>query len=192
MQSVRTERPEDRALVSGMSAALLLAAGKRREAEVEYFATLTAWREAGYGDTPFEGDSLLSLVSLYGEEQRFDEARQVLDRALAIFARSKDTVPMDRAKLLSIQAALHAQLGELREAEREFADALSIVGSEPHVDSTVIATVLTNYPQILRKTHRRREARSIEARASLLRRDHASNAVVDVTDLLAKEKPKKN
>jgi tetratricopeptide (TPR) repeat protein len=192
MQSIRIERPEDRALVSGMSAAFLLAAGRRREAEAEYFATLTAWREAGYGDSPLEGEILLSLVSLYVQEQRFDEARKVLDRALAIFAHSKDTVPMDRAKILSVQAALHARVGELREAERELSDALSILGREPHVDSIVLATLLTNYAQILRKTHHRREARSVEARASLVRRDQTSNAVVDVTDLLPKQKPEKN
>jgi hypothetical protein len=116
----------------------------------------------------------------------------VLDRALAIFAHNKDTVPLDRATILSVQAALHARLGELREAERELADALSILGREPHVDSIVLATVLTNYAQILRKTHHRREARSVEARASLLRRDHAPDAVVDVTDLLPKQKPGRN
>jgi tetratricopeptide (TPR) repeat protein len=192
MQSIRTERPEYRALVSGTSAAFLLAAGRRREAEAAYFAALAAWREAGYGDTQFEGVILLSLVSLYGEEKRFDEARQVLDRALAIFAQRKDTVPLDRAKLLIVQAALHARLGELREAERELADALSILGREPHVDSIVLATVLTKYAKILRKTHHRREARSVEARAWLLRGDHTPNAVVDVTDLLPKQKSRRN
>ena len=116
----------------------------------------------------------------------------MLDRALAIFAHSKDTVPLDRATILSVQAALHARLGELREAERELADALSILSREPHVDSIVLATVLTNYAQVLRKTHHRREARSVEARASLLRRDQASNVVVDVTDLLPEQKSRRN
>jgi hypothetical protein len=83
-------------------------------------------------------------------------------------------------------------LGELREAEKELADALSILGREPHVDSIVLATVLTKYAQILRQTHHRREARSVEARASLLRRDYASNIVVDVTDLLANQKSRRN
>jgi tetratricopeptide (TPR) repeat protein len=192
MQSVRTERPEDRALMHGMSAAFLEAAGRRSEAETEYFAAFTAWEEAGYGDSSFEGSILLSLSSLYVEVQRFDDARRVLDRALAIFAHSKDTVPLDRAKILNVQAVLHARSGQLREAERELSDALSILGGESHGDPIALATLLTNYAQILRKTHHRREARSVEARATLLLRDQTSNAVVDVTDLLPKQKPQKN
>ncbi len=192
MQSIRTERPEDRALMHGTSAAFLEAAGRRREAETEYFEALTAWEEAGYGGSSFEGSILLSLASLYVEVQRFDDARRVLDRALAIFAHSKDTVPLDRAKILNVQAVLHARSGQLREAERELSDALSILGSESHGDPIALATLLTNYAQILRKTHHRREARSVEARASLLRRDQTSNAVVDVTDLLPKQRPQKN
>jgi hypothetical protein len=45
--------------------------------------------------------------------------------------------------------------------------------------------VLTNYAYVLRKNHRGREARSIEAQITALYGGRVSDMVVDVTELIA-------
>jgi hypothetical protein len=51
MRSIPAVRPEDRALVHGIGATLLMAQGKSREAEVEYFAASAGFEQAGHMQT---------------------------------------------------------------------------------------------------------------------------------------------
>jgi hypothetical protein len=57
MQSIRVERPQDRALVHGIVASLLYTEHQRPQAEAEYLACLRAWEEAGRGNTADAGQS---------------------------------------------------------------------------------------------------------------------------------------
>jgi tetratricopeptide (TPR) repeat protein len=193
MQSIRSVRPQDRALLHGMAGVLLQAEGRHREAESDYLAAMSDWEEAGLGATADAGAVLNSLASLYMREQRLDEARKMLDRAFTIFTNDKGAVPMDRIKLLTVRGVLHAWMGEWQQAEQDLHDALSMADRELRVDPVALAALLTDYAQVLRKNHRRREARSIEARATALHRigNRTAEAVVDVTELLAKPKPAK-
>jgi tetratricopeptide (TPR) repeat protein len=191
MQAIRTERPDESALVHGMAAALLEAEGRRPEAEGEFLAALRAWGEAGKSDTADAGAILTALGSVYIKEQRLDEAQKALDRALAIFSRAKDAVPMDRIKLLTVQGVLHARKGEWREAEQDLYNGLSMADHEPWVDPVALRSLLTSYAHVLRKNHRGREASSIEARAAALQTDRTTATIVDITELLPKTKPAK-
>jgi tetratricopeptide (TPR) repeat protein len=188
MQSIRIERPEKSALFHGTAAVLLQGEGRRSEAEKEYLGAFRAWEEAGRDETADAGVILIALGSLYIEEQRLAEARRTLDRALTIFSRAKDTVPMDHIKLLNARGALHAWQGDWREAEQEFHDALSIADRQPSVNPVPLRSLLSNYAHVLRRNHHRREARSIEARAAALQPDRTAAAIVDITDLLPKAK----
>jgi tetratricopeptide (TPR) repeat protein len=191
MQSIRIQRLEDSALVHGTAAAFLQDEGRRPEAEAEYIADIRAWGEAGRGETADTGDILNSLVALYIKEQRLDEARRTLDRALAIFSRARDAVPMDRIKLLNLRGALHARLGQWQQSEQDLGDALSIVDRQPSVDRALVRSLLGNYSYVLRRNHHRREARSIEARTAALPANRTPAAVVDLTDLLVEAKAAK-
>lgn len=188
MRSIRIERPENRATVHSLAAALFQVEGRHQEAESEYFAALNSWEEAGRGETADAGAVLNSLAALYVEEQRFGDARQLLDRALTIFASANNTVAMDRIKFLSIRAALHARQGEWREAEQDLHDAVTLDDREGKVDPFALRKLLTNYALALRKNHRRKEARVIESRLAALDRDHQARTLVDVADLLAKSR----
>ena len=188
MQTIRNQRPEDRALVHGMAASFFQADGSRGEAETEYLAALNAWAEAGREETADAGAILNSLGSLYIEEHRLEDARRALDRALTIFNHATDAVPMDRIKLLALRGVLHARQSEWQEAEQDFSDALSMADRESKVDPAALRSLLASYGVVLRKNHHRREARSIEARAAALGRDHTKDDVVDVTDLFARPK----
>jgi tetratricopeptide (TPR) repeat protein len=191
MQSIRIQRPEDRALVHGMAAALSEAEGRLREAEADYLAALQAWQDAGRGESADTSAVLAGLGSLYIKENRLSEAAKVLDRALAMLNTAKDAVPLDRTKLLLLHAVLQARQGDWLAAEQYLHDALATADREPWVDPFVLRSILTNYAAVLRKNHRRREARSIEARAVAIPIGGGPATIVDITELLHKAKPVK-
>jgi tetratricopeptide (TPR) repeat protein len=128
-----------------------------------YLAALQEWQEAGKGQGADAGVILYGLGSLYIKEDRLSEARQALDRALAIFNNVKDAVSMDRIKLLNIRGVLQARQGDL----------------------------LNNYAVVLRRNNRRRQARSIEARGAAIQVDGRRATIVDITELLPTDKPVK-
>jgi tetratricopeptide (TPR) repeat protein len=191
MQAIPAERPDYEALVHGLAAALLQAEGRSKEAESEYLATMSAWERAGRANTTESAAVLSQLGSLLIEEHRFAEAQRLLDRALVIFTADKDTVAMDRVKLLNLRAALHARQGQWREAEQELRQGVMIIDRQPQVDPVTVAALLANYAVALRKTHQREEARSVEARARALPAHPVRNALVDVTELFAESNLRK-
>jgi tetratricopeptide (TPR) repeat protein len=191
MQAIPTERSDYEPLVHGLAAALLQAEGRWKEAESEYLATMSAWERAGRANTADSAAVLSQLGSLLIEEHRFPEAQLLLDRTLVIFTADKDTVAMDRVKLLNLRAALHARQGQWREAEQDLRQGVLIIDRQPQVDPVTMAALLANYAVALRKTHQREEAQSIEARARALRAHPVRNALVDVTELFAESNPRK-
>jgi tetratricopeptide (TPR) repeat protein len=188
MLSIRSERPEDRALVHSAAALLSEIEGRRQETEIEYLATFQAYEEAGKRDTADAGSVLTLLGGLYLKEGRFNDARRSLDQGLAIFGRAKDAVPSDTIKLLNVRGVLQAQQGVWLEAEEDLAKALSMADREPWVEAFFLRSLLTNYAYVLRRNHHRREARTIEARAAGIPRDPTRSMTVDITDLLAEAK----
>jgi tetratricopeptide (TPR) repeat protein len=185
------DRPEDVAVVHGMAGIFLHSEGKSQEAESEYLAAIHAWEQAGRGELSDAGSDLMALASLYVKERRLDDAQRTLDRAAVIFAHAQDAVPMDRVKLLNVRAALHTRKGEWREAEQDLREAVSLADDDPRLSPVSLGYVLNNYAQVLRKNHRGREAREIEARVAALGSGSARRAVVDVSELLAKPKSAK-
>lgn len=182
MQSIRVERPEGRAMVHTSSAIQLHAEGKRREAEPEYLAALRALEEAQRDDSADAGAVLTGLGSLYIQEGRLEAARRALDRGLEIFGRAKDSVPMDRIKLLNLRAVLLVRQDQWLDAERDLSDAMSIAERESQEDSVAFASLLTNYARVLRRNHHARAARTAENRASVLRGKQTRDLVVDVAE----------
>jgi tetratricopeptide (TPR) repeat protein len=191
IQSIRPEHPEDRAIVHGTLGVLLQMEGRFSEAEGEYQDSLSAWEEAGRGESGDAAAILHCLGTLYLKERRLDDTRRVLDRAFLIHDRSKDTVPMDRLKSLHLRGVLHARLREWTQSEQDFRDALSLADREFYVDPEFLRLMLSSYSYVLRKNHHGREARVIDARKNSLPRN-GTVGVVDVSDLLPSRKaPKK-
>jgi tetratricopeptide (TPR) repeat protein len=188
MQTIRIERPENRAMLSGLSATLLCVEGRYSEAESEYLAALRAWAQAGRGNMADTGTVLNALGSLYIREDRLDEARQVVDRALNIFTSAKDAVPLDRFKLLHVRAVIHVRRQEWHDAEQDLSNAIAMVDILPALDPSILTRVLADYAYVLRKNHRRQEARTIEARAASLRSQSVTRALIDTTELRARSK----
>jgi tetratricopeptide (TPR) repeat protein len=191
MRLIPIERPEERAEVHGMAAALLHAGGKLREAESEYREALNALEQAGLGDRADAATILNSLGTLYMEQKRFTEARHALDRGLEIFESAKDAVPMDRIKLLHVRAILQAREGHWQDAAKDLRQAVSLLDATAgQCDPELAAAIMENYATALRKTHQGHDARMIAARAAALRAQGTSGIVVDVTEL--REQAKSN
>jgi tetratricopeptide (TPR) repeat protein len=189
MESIRSTRPADRALVHGIGAVLLQAEGRLPEAESEYLLAVRAWEDAGKSESADAGAIYNSLGTIYIGEQRLEDARRALDRALTIFTRAKDSVPMDRIKVLHVRGVLLALQGAWQESEQELREALAMADRQPWEDKVALRSLLVAYAHVLRRNHHGREARPIEARAAGIHQERS--AVVDVTELLARPKPAK-
>ena len=95
---------------------------------------------------------------------------------------------MDRVNILGVRADLHSRQGKWQEAEEDIRSAISIVDRETRLDPDTLRRLLVNYGYILRKANRRKEARSIEARAAAIHAPALTEAIVDVTELVSKGK----
>jgi tetratricopeptide (TPR) repeat protein len=189
MKLIRTERPADSALVHGIGASLLQLEGKAAEAIAEVLAALSDWEQAGRGGAVDAAAALTLLGTLYLQTQKWAEAQQVLDRAAEILNHSPETVTTDLIKLLFVQGVLRSERREWIQAERDFAAAIAIADREQHVDPATLRPIFASYVWVLRKNHRRVEARAFETRAAALGSGRA--AVVDLSELGTKSKPSK-
>jgi len=188
LQSIPTAQPKDRATVHGLAAALLYTEGRYREGEAEYLEALNAWEEAGRGKTTDVAAVLDGLAALYVIEGRYREAGRTLDRASAILTTATDAVATDWIKLLSTRAELHVRQREWRQAEADLGAAISAADGVTRPGPAVLKSLLGNYAYVLRKNHRGREARPIEARAAAINARNWTTGVVDISELLAKSR----
>ena len=188
MRKLTLDEARDRALFYGAAAAQLQTEGQYEEAEPEYFKALAATDEAGRGKTTEAATLLIGLATLQLVQDRYLDAGRTLDRTLAIVHSAKDAIPMDRVNILCGRAGLHSRQGKWQEAEEDMRSAISIVDRETRLDPATLKRLLVSYGYVLRKANRRKEARSIEARASAIHAPAFTNAIVDVTELVNKEK----
>jgi hypothetical protein len=128
----------------------------------------------------------------YLKEGRWSEARPLFDQALAIFERVRDADPWDRAKVLCMRGALRARQHEWTAAEQDLADALAIADHESRMEPAMLRPLLSAYLDVLRKNHRRGEARSIQARIAALGPARDANGPVDVAELLGMKRSQSN
>src|ERR1017187_379555 len=179
LQSIPTTQSVDRALVHGLAATLLYTEGRYHEAEAEYVKALGVWEESRRGETTDVAAILCGLAGSYVADGQYGESRRTLDRAIAILTSAKDAVATDWIKLFSARTELHVRQGEWREAEADLAATISAAEGDTRLDPAVLKTLLGRYACVLRKNHRGREARSIEARAAALQTGELSDGVVD-------------
>jgi tetratricopeptide (TPR) repeat protein len=191
LQSLPTEQPENRAVVHGLAATLLYTEGQYREGEVEYLKALRAWEESGRGKTTDVAAVLDGLAALYIADRRYSDASRTLERASAILTSANGAVATDWIKLLSTRAELHARQREWVEAEADLRAAISAANRETRLGPAVLKSLLANYAYALRRNHRGREARLIEACAAALGVRDLTTGVVDISELLAKNRSDK-
>jgi tetratricopeptide (TPR) repeat protein len=184
MLHVRAERPEQRGQIHITGGVLLHIQGRLKEAEAKYLLAYEDWKQFGKPGDADEAAILNYLGALYLAQGRFEEAAQVLDRGLAIVAAAGDAYRLDRIELLNARASVYARHGEWREAQEKLHRAIAIADDAGVSEPVVLRSVLKNYAIVLRKNHRRKEARTIESRVSALPRDTVPGTVViDIREL---------
>jgi tetratricopeptide (TPR) repeat protein len=181
--------PYESSLLHATAATLLQYEGKLEDAENELIAAIRAWEETGHVGSADYGSLFYRLATLYIEQGRYAEARTALESASVITEAAKDATPMDRFKLLEMEGVLHARNHEWLEAGQKLHQALAMAERETHADPMLLRSILANYAAVLRKMHRRREARSLEDRAAALPRDPTATGLVDVAELLRESNP---
>ena len=191
LRAVRIEKPEDTALVRDLAGSLFQLEGKWQEAEVEYLAALRAWDAAGRSEMADNASVLTALATLYVQERRLTAAAQTLDQVRLVLQRSKDAVLADHIKLLNVQASVLFLQNDFAKAEQVFRGAVGLADREPQFSPAYQAILLTDFARVLRKNHRNREARRIEARVAALRRENPMGSVIDVTELAASKSARK-
>ena len=191
MRSLRLDQPRDRAMLYGAVAAQLQADGEYNEAETEYLKSIAAGEEAGRGDSAEMAVIISGLGTLQLSQDRYLDAGKTLERALAIARSAKDAIPMDVVNILCQLASLHARQGKWRVAEDNMKTAISMADRAARLDPAVRKRMLLNFAYILRKAHRRKEARTIEARAAAINAPGSTNVIVDVSEFLEKARIRK-
>jgi tetratricopeptide (TPR) repeat protein len=185
MQSISSPGPRQRALVHALTASLRNAEGKLREAEAEAMATLRLYDEIGVSNTGTFASMLVSLSAIYVRQHRPAEAEQALLRGIAILEIVADAAPLDWIRVLQTRAILHEKQSRWNEAARDLQQALLLVDREPQAEPLTVQMLLANYAFVLRKMHRKQDARKIETQASAFRRDHPElEYVVDANSLI--------
>ena len=154
-----------------------------RECEWEYLKALSELKEAGRGETAEAAGVLNMLGDVYLADRRYDDASGTLDHAFVLFATARDTIPLDRIDILNSRAVLHARQGEWQKAEEELRSAITTADRDTRLNPVDLEFLFVNYAHVLRKNHRRPEARSIEARAAALHPHRWKDAVVDASEL---------
>jgi hypothetical protein len=94
---------------------------------------------------------------------------------------------LNRDALRTVAQGQSAEKGEWKEAEQDFARALSISDDESRTEPTALRALLTDYATELRRNHRQRYARSIETRLAGLDVAPPNRHIVDVTELLPRQ-----
>jgi tetratricopeptide (TPR) repeat protein len=186
MERVHTTRPEELAMLHGIRGALFEAEGRLTNAESEFLIALADWTEAGRSNSADVVSVLNAIASLYVRQGRLDEAIRVLDRAFAAFATAQDVVPIDRMRVLQARAVLYSRERKWHNAAQDLQAAILVADVEPKFDPAALAQMLADYADLLRKDHKRREARAIDARARALQPVPTRDMVVDTTELSLK------
>lgn len=191
MRRIPLERAEELMLVHGAAANVFHAEGRFADSESEFRSALAEWERAGKPSGAEVASLFGGLASLYLSAERLDDAARVLDRAWAALTTAPNAVPMDRIRLLQVRAALDQRKGDWRQAEADLEQAIALARVEPRSDEDLLASMITDYAQLLRKHHQRREDRTIAQSAGALRGHSARDNTVDVTELRRKHRSHK-
>jgi tetratricopeptide (TPR) repeat protein len=141
--------------------------------EGKYGLAEDAFNRALSGDANIASSFTVGAVQfvavLLAKEKRFGEAAEFANRAygIALSAFGKDNPQL--ASALTAVAFVEQRAGNLEKAEHHYAEALRIMRKNDLLDSTGGLEIMQSYAIVLRKLHRGREAKSVNAELNTLR-----------------------
>jgi tetratricopeptide (TPR) repeat protein len=117
----------------------------------------------------FNAGTLQLLAMLLTKEKRFSEAAELANRAYGIALSAFGEGNPQVASALEAMAFVEEQSGNPDKAEHHYAEALRIMRKHDILASTGGLEIMTRYAIVLRKLHRGREAKSVNAELNTLR-----------------------
>jgi len=152
-------------------ATLYTAQRRYLEAEMLYRRTVAAWGKILGPEHPEVATNLNNLAMLYYAQANYRDAEPLFQRALAIREKALGPEHLDVAISLNNLALVYQAQGKYSDAEPLYKRSLEILERAAGLPLRV-ATVLTNYAALLKKTGRGTEAKEMKARAKTIRERH--------------------
>lgn len=145
---------------------------KHAKAEPMYLQALADLRELSGPESQPVAQLLNNLAVLYAQAGRRAKAMEHFEQALAIWEHLLAPRHPYLGRALTNLAAQYCANGRLEEAGTAFRRALDIA-EHADPDGPLVADVLTGYAVLLRKNHRKQEAKAMEQRARNIRQANA-------------------
>jgi len=120
-------------------------------------------------DDSVTAQTLQLLAALLVRENRFPEAVEYAKRAFQIAQATLGEVGPSVASALGGIAFVEAKSGDFHDAEKHFGEALRMLREIGLDNSDVSCLLMTQYASVLRKLHKRAEAKDLEAQAKAFR-----------------------
>jgi len=113
--------------------------------------------------------ALQNMAMIRARQKRFSEASDLANRAYTALKSAFGENSAPAAYALGALAFVEEEAGDLEGSERDYSDALRILGNNHLLDSNSASGIMSGYESVLRKLHHKREAKVIEQRLKVLR-----------------------
>jgi hypothetical protein len=110
-----------------------------------------------------------SAEAIRAQQKRFGEAADFANRAYAALRSGFGENSTPAANALGTLAYVEEEAGDLERSERDYSIALRILSDDHLRDSNAGLNIMFSYGRVLRKLHRKGEAKMIEQQLKLLR-----------------------
>jgi tetratricopeptide (TPR) repeat protein len=107
--------------------------------------------------------ALEALATIHAQQKRFAEAEDLADRAYRVTKEAFGAESAPAAGSLGNIAFVEQLVGHFESAERNYSEALRILRNNGLLNSDLAAGIMSAYAVVLRKLHRRSDAKAIEA-----------------------------
>jgi tetratricopeptide (TPR) repeat protein len=113
--------------------------------------------------------ALQNMAMLRARQKRFSEAADFANRAYTALKSAVGENSAPAANALGTLAFVEGEAGDLERSDRDYSDALRILGDDHLLDSNSALGIMSGYESVLRKLHHKREAKAMEQRLKALR-----------------------
>jgi tetratricopeptide (TPR) repeat protein len=154
-------------------AATLISIGQAYGAENKHALAEDAFVRAlklydGNVTDPRSAFALENLAMIRAQQKRFGEAVDFANCAYAALRSGYGENSTPAANALGTLAYVEEEAGDLERSERDYSGALRILGDDHLRDSNAGLNLMSSYGRVLRKLHRKREAKKIEQQLKVL------------------------
>jgi tetratricopeptide (TPR) repeat protein len=125
-----------------------------------------------YGDAsanPRSALALQNLAMIRAQQKRFAEAEDLARRAHSALKSAFGETSAPAAHALGTLARVEEKAGNLEQSEHDYSRALAILRDDGVLGSASVSGILSGYVTVLRKLHRRHEARVVEQQLKAFR-----------------------